>query len=164
MEQANPNTKRIYTIGHSNHTTEAFAALLGKYGVTMVVDVRSAPYSKFAPQFNKDDLQRLLAAEQIRYRYSGRELGGMPKDESLHSASGKPDYDKIAATPEFQSELNDVVDLAGKEEIAIMCSEGDPMACHREKLIARVLRQWGVEVLHIAPDGEIRIQEQGSLF
>ncbi|MDO8589583.1 MAG: DUF488 domain-containing protein [Armatimonadota bacterium] len=155
--------KRIYTIGHSNHTPEEMIALLRRHGVTTVVDVRSAPYSKWASQFNKGELGFALSGAGIGYRYSGKELGGMPESEDLHTA-GKPDYDKIAAQPEFDRELRDVVNSAGEADTCLLCSEGDPMLCHRERLLARVLRSWGVDVAHILPDGELQRQEQGSLF
>jgi len=156
--------KCVYTIGHSSHTSDEFVNLLQRRGVRAVVDVRSAPYSKYTPQFNKAELEWTLTQAGIQYRYSGQHLGGLPADKALYTPSGSPDYEKIAALPEFQSELAELVRVAGDDDTAIMCSEGDPMVCHRERLLARVLRSWGVEVIHITPDGELQRQEQGTLF
>ena len=154
----------ILTIGHSNHDLLDFLNILAKYGVGALVDVRSDPYSRYAPQFNKSDVQRHVEAAGIEYRYSGAYVGGNPKDPSLLTPSGKPDYDKLAATDEFQNELRLVVELAEKKTVALMCSEADPMACHRERIIAHVLRSWGVKVTHIMPDGSIGEEQQQALF
>lgn len=51
---------RIYSIGHSDHSIEAFLVLLRCYQITMVVDVRSQPYSQWTPQFNRESLARAL--------------------------------------------------------------------------------------------------------
>lgn len=154
----------ILTIGHSNHDMLHFLSILRKHGVTMLVDVRSDPHSRYAPQFNKHELQRCVEAEGIEYRYSGAYIGGKPKDPSLYTPAGKPDYDRLAATHHFQSELRAVVDLAGKKRLAIMCSEADPVVCHRDRIIAPVLRSWGVKVVHVMPDGNAGEPVQPGLF
>ena len=154
----------ILTIGHSNHDLLDFLNILAKYGVSVLVDVRSDPYSRYAPQFNKSDLQRHVEAAGIEYRYSGAYVGGQPKDPSLHTPSGKPDYDKLAATEEFQNELRLVLEMAESKTVALMCSEADPMACHRERIVAQVLRSWGVKVTHIMPDGSTGEAPQQALF
>lgn len=154
----------ILTVGHSNHDILDFLRILQRHGVRLLVDVRSDPYSRYAPQFNKNDLQRHVEAAGIEYRYSGAYIGGKPKDPSLYTPSGKPDYDKLAATKEFQNELRAVVEAASTKRVAIMCSEADPAACHRERMLTPVLRRWGVKVTHIMPDGTEAEPEQTSLF
>ena len=154
----------ILTVGHSNHDIPDFLRMLQRHGIRLVVDVRSDPYSRYAPQFNKHDIQRHIEAAGIEYRYSGAYIGGKPKDPSLYTPSGKPDYDKLAATPEFENELRAVVDLAAGKRTAIMCSEADPAACHRDRILAPVLRSWGVQVTHIMPDGGKAEPEQTRLF
>ncbi|MDO8682113.1 MAG: DUF488 domain-containing protein [Armatimonadota bacterium] len=164
MANTQQSGTRIYTIGHSSHTPEEFVRLLRLHEIKLVVDVRSAPYSKYTPQFNKSELEYMLTQAQIGYRYSGQQLGGKPSDESLYTPSGAPDFDGIASRPEFARELEAVIGLAREEAIAIMCSEGEPIMCHRERLLARHLRSMDVEVLHILPDGTLLRQEQGTLF
>ena len=164
MEQAHQSGKRVYTIGHSSHTSEQFVELLRRHGIRRIVDVRSAPYSKYTPQFNKGELENALRAAGVEYDYRGRELGGKPAEDTLHTLGGSPDYEKIASQPEFRRGLRSVIERFADGDTALMCSEGDPMACHREKLLAAALRAEGVDVLHILPDGSIRRQEQGSLF
>ena len=154
----------IFTIGHSNHDMPSFLETLKKHGVQVLVDLRSDPYSKFAPQFNKRDIEFHVKAAGIEYRYSGASIGGKPKDTSLYTPSGKPDYDRLAATQPFQDELRAVTALAEHKRVALMCSEGDPTECHRERIIAPVLRSWGVKVTHIMPDGTAGEVEQQSLF
>ena len=154
----------IYTIGHSNHDLLDFLDILKKYDVKLLVDLRSDPYSKYAPQFNKSEFQQHVEAAGIKYRYSGSSIGGKPKDSSLFTSSGKPDYDKLAATQPFQDELKAIVALAEKTRIALMCSEGNPTECHRERIIAPVLKSMGVKVVHIMPDGNTEEVPQQRLF
>lgn len=154
----------LFTIGHSNHDILEFLNILKKKGVRVVVDVRSDPHSRYAPQFNKRDIQRSVEAAGMEYRYSGAYIGGKPHDPGLYLASGKPDYDRLAATEQFQNELRAVVELAGAARVALMCSEADPMGCHRERILAQVLRSWGVKVSHIMPDGSVGEVAQPGLF
>lgn len=154
----------IFTIGHSNHDLLDFLNILKRNKIQVLVDVRSDPYSRYAPQFNKNDFQRHIEAAGIIYRYSGHSIGGKPKDMSLYTPSGSPDYDKLALTDAFQSELRAVVELAETKRVVIMCSEADPMSCHRERILSQVLRSWDVEVKHIMPDGNVAKVEQPGLF
>jgi len=154
----------IFTIGHSNHDILDFLHILKKRGVRVVVDIRSDPHSRYAPQFNKRDVQRSVEAAGMEYRYSGSYIGGKPHDPEMYLQSGKPDYDKLAATDQFQSELRALVDLAAAKTIVLMCSEADPMGCHRERIVAQVLRSWGVKVTHIMPDGTVGEIAQPGLF
>ena len=154
----------VFTIGHSNHDILDFLKMLKRYGVRVLVDIRSDPYSRYAPQFNKSDFQRHVEAAGIDYRYSGNCIGGKPTDQSLYTASGKPDYDKLAATEQFQNELSAIVEIADHRKLVLMCSEADPMGCHRGRIIAQVLRSRGVKVTHIMPDGSAVEAEQRELF
>ena len=74
----------IYTIGHSNHEWRDFLVLLHQYGIEMLVDVRSAPYSRYSPQFNRELLAPSLEAEGIGYAFAGEYLGGRPKDPDCY--------------------------------------------------------------------------------
>jgi uncharacterized protein (DUF488 family) len=154
----------ILTIGHSNHDILDFLNILKKHGAQVVVDVRSDPHSRYAPQFNKHDAQRAIEAAGMEYRYSGSYIGGKPKDTSLYTSGGNPDYDRLAATEPFVAELKAIVGIAAGKTVALMCSEADPMSCHRERIIAQVLRSWGVKVTHIMPDGTIQQAAQPGLF
>jgi uncharacterized protein (DUF488 family) len=155
---------RLFTIGHSNIPMDLFLDRLRQHGVQVLVDVRTAPYSRFCPQFNEPRLRRIVEAAGLRYHFAGEALGGKPEDQALRGEDGTPDYDKIAATEQYQDGLRQLEALAVEYRVAIMCSEADPAHCHREKLIARSLRARGVEVAHILPDGSAVPIIQASLF
>jgi uncharacterized protein (DUF488 family) len=154
----------IYTIGHSNLAAEELVALLRRHAIVVVVDVRTHPHSAHNPQFNQPALRRTLEAAGIGYRFAGRELGGRPDDAALRSPEGMPDYDLIAASRPYQDGIATLVELARGPRVAILCSEADPAACHREKLIGRTLREQGVAVVHIDRDGDMGPGAQPSLW
>ena len=91
----------VLTIGHSNHSMDALLALLKQHGVTAVADVRSAPYSRYTPQFNHDALRDALEAGGIEYVYLGGELGGRPADRSCYDEEGRVLYERVAETDAF---------------------------------------------------------------
>jgi uncharacterized protein (DUF488 family) len=164
-----PQDLLIHTIGHSDHTTAAFVDLLRRYGITLVVDVRSQPYSRWAPQFNRETLARDLQGAGIAYRFMGDALGGRPADPTLYDpGQERPDYQRVGQTPAYQTGMDQLLDLAGTEQVAVMCSEGDHRRCHRHLLVAQTLLERGARVLHIQPDGTTvegeRIPQQLSLF
>jgi len=144
----------ILTIGHSTHTIETFVGLLRKHGVTALVDVRSAPFSRFNPQFNKDALERALKAQGIKYVFLGRELGARSDDPACYE-NGRVQYARLAQTAVFQSGLDRVMDGATKYRLALMCAEKEPLECHRTLLVARALVERGVAVEHILADGSL---------
>jgi uncharacterized protein (DUF488 family) len=163
-ERPDTSTMRLFTIGHSNIRTDELLDLLSRHGVEVLVDVRTAPYSRYCPQFNRPELEQAIEAAGLRYCFAGRALGGKPADERLRGEDGAPDYDKIAASDLYQDGLTELLALAAEHCVAIMCSEADPAQCHREKLIARSLRARGLEVTHIMPDGSTAGVVQPTLF
>jgi uncharacterized protein (DUF488 family) len=151
----------IYSVGHSNHAAEEFIALLREYGVELVVDVRSSPYSRYVPQANRQALTRTLEAAGIAYRWAGDRLGGKPGGEVA-------DYEALQDSAAFREGVADLVALAAERPTAMMCAEGDHRRCHRHKLITPALLAQNVRVLHIQPDGtlvdEAQEPKQLSLF
>ena len=144
----------ILTIGHSRHSHERFLALLEAGQVTAVADVRSAPVSRFSPHFNKSALAASLAERGIAYVFLGAELGGRPEGEAMYS-DGRADYEKMAAGSEFHAGLARVTETAKRHRMAVMCSEADPLDCHRCLLIGRALAGAGFDIGHILASGEI---------
>lgn len=141
----------IYTIGHSNHPPETLLRLLTQHGIGVVADVRSSPYSRYNPQFNRETLEKTLAAAGIRYLFLGRELGARPDDTSCYE-NGAVRYDRIAATPLFREGLARLEEgLRRGHRIALMCAEKDPLDCHRTILVSRHLP----DVRHIHADGTL---------
>lgn len=147
-------TSTVYTIGHSTHASERFLGLLTGAGVTAIADVRSAPYSRHTPQFNRDTLSQSLAACAIQYVFLGRELGARSGDPSCYE-NGRVQYGRLAATELFRAGLDRVVQGSHRFRVALMCAEKEPIECHRTVLVAQALAQRGVPIEHILADGSI---------
>ncbi len=150
----------IYTIGHSNHTFEAFAALLSGHAIEYVVDVRSAPVSKYATQFDKDQLERRLSSGLPNYVFKGDQLGGRPADPELYDSQGYVLYDRVARSYNFERGIEWIFTTMTENRLALLCSEENPALCHRHLLIARVLVTQGAEVQHIRGDSRLESYEQ----
>lgn len=148
------NDRTIFSIGHSNHSIDQFVALLRQNGITALADVRSAPYSRFQPQFNKDTLERSLKAEGIKYVFLGKELGARSDDRSCYQ-NGRVRYLLLAKTTLFRKGLERVMTGAQNFKIAIMCAEKEPLECHRTLLVSRAIEADGVAVQHILADGRL---------
>ena len=144
----------IFSIGHSTHTYERFLELLRNAAVTAVADVRTAPFSRHFPQFNKDALKDELRMDGIAYSFLGNELGGRPTDRQFY-CDGVADYERMSRSPDFERGLERVMEGARKYRIALMCSEHDPLDCHRCLLVGRALVERGVLVKHILVNGTI---------
>lgn len=144
----------IYTIGHSNITVDDFIRLLHKAGIEALVDVRSSPHSKYASQFNKEGLMNAVTANGIKYIFMGDLLGGRPKDESCY-INGNPAYDLIRQKDFYKTGINRLLKGIAQYRIAIMCSEEDPMKCHRRNLIGADINKMDINVLHIRSNGVI---------
>lgn len=150
--------REIFTIGHSNHSIEKFVELLYLNKIQVVADVRSAPYSKLYPQYNKNQLQASLKQQGILYAFLGNELGARSQDPSCYQ-NGKVQFSSLAQTSLFKSGLERVEEGALKYRVAIMCSEKDPIECHRNILVARELVKRGSKISHILADGTIEAYE-----
>lgn len=148
----------IYTIGHSTQPVSSFIEYLRCHGVTAIADVRSFPYSRHNPQFNKVELQTALKAEGIRYVFLGKELGARSDDECCY-VDDKVQYERLARTEAFRSGIARVVEGSRTHRIALMCAEKDPLDCHRAILVARELVVIGCQVRHILIDGSIESHE-----
>ena len=148
----------VFTIGHSTHGIEAFIGLLQRHGITEVVDVRSAPYSRFNPQFNREALAHSLVACEIEYAFFGQELGGRPDDASCY-VNGRVRYDRVSKTHFFQKGIERVVKNMTGHCVALMCAEKEPLECHRTLLVAQALQMRGIAVKHILADGGLETHD-----
>ena len=144
----------VFTIGHSTHSYEHFLSLLRTSGVTAVADVRTTPFSRHFPHFNEATLRSDLKLDGISYVFLGKELGGRPSGRSFY-CDGVADYEKMAKTETFASGIKRVIDGAKKFRVALMCSEHDPLDCHRCLLVGRALSGEGVKLVHILGDGSL---------
>lgn len=172
MERRTFEGKRsIFTIGHSNHSLEDFIALLEKNQIEVLVDTRSYPRSKFAPYFNMDCLKEAVVSERIRYLFLGKELGGRPKENEFYDATGRVDYARVATSPAFRDGISRIEKGIDQYRLALLCSEENPVHCHRRLLIGRVLANRGITINHIRGNGTVQVEEareveddQPSLF
>jgi uncharacterized protein (DUF488 family) len=150
----------VYTIGYGARSLEEFIAALKANGIEYLIDVRTAPYSKFKPEFSKEPLQQRLERDGIRYVFMGDTLGGQPKDPCCQT-DGKVDYDKVRVQPFFEAGMERVRKAFQQQHrIALMCSEGRPEECHRSKLIGEALAVRDIPVCHIDEDGKLISQRE----
>ena len=157
----------LYTIGHSNHPIDKFIRLLNDHGIRQLVDVRSTPYSRHNPQFNKDNLQQVLVKHDIEYIYAGTNLGGRPRDPTCYKHNAIPskntdylhevNYPEVMKRPWFIEGIQGLLKLASQHTTAMLCSEEDPALCHRHHLVARYLmnKYPDVTILHIRGDNRL---------
>lgn len=162
--QPTPDTRpTVYSIGHSNHTIDRFLELLAVHDIQVVADVRTAPFSRYSTQFNKDALASSLKRNEIGYVFLGRELGGRPDGDQYYDAEGHVRYDRLSQAELFREGIERLQRGAQGHRVAMLCSEGDPTHCHRHLLIARVLDSLGVAVVHIETDGTTTTYGEAAL-
>ncbi len=152
----------ILTIGHSTRPLEEFIGLLLAHGVERLVDVRTVPRSRHNPQFNRDSLPEMLAAQRISYTHMPG-LGGL-----RHSRAGSPNmgwrnegfrgFADYMQTGEFDGNIEKLIEYGKHERIAVMCAEAVPWRCHRS-LIADALLARGVSVRHIMGKASVIVHE-----
>ncbi len=144
----------VFTVGHSTQPLEQFIGLLKRHEISAIADVRSAPYSRHNPQFNRESLRESLKQEAISYVFLGKELGARSDDECCY-VHERVSYQKLSETDLFRAGIKRVIDGAKKYRIALMCAEKDPLDCHRTILVSRELVRDGVAVTHILQTGAL---------
>jgi len=157
-----PESKNIWTIGHSNQNIYSFIATLISFEIKVLADIRRFPVSKRYPQFNKKELADVLEKIGIEYRHL-EDLGGKLKE-------GQGSYIDYMQTLQFREEAKHLEEIAREKRTAFMCAEANWRNCHRAHLSDYLkARDW--EVVHIL--GEKKSEEhplqqpktqQGSLF
>ena len=146
---------RVFTVGHSNRSFDAFLAILKAHEIEWLADVRTIPRSRHNPQFNAEELEKSLPAHEIAYTRLPL-LGGLrrPRKDSRNLAwrndsfRGYADY---METAEFEQGLEELLAMARRKRTAIMCAEALYFRCHRS-LISDALVGRGVETLHLMSD------------
>ncbi len=145
----------IWTIGHSTRTIEAFTDLLILNRVKHLVDVRSIPFSRMNPQFNKEALAASLAERGIVYTnlllLGGRRSIIKEVQPSQNTGWLKPpfrNYADYAMTAPFEEGMLELLAIAANTNTAIMCSEAVWWRCHRRIITDHLLAR-GIEVRHI---------------
>lgn len=151
---------RVWTVGHSNHSFERFAALIAGSRIELVADVRSRPVSRFAPWSGRGRLAAGLTERGVGYEFFGETLGGRPAGEEHYDATGHALYGRMAEDPAFGEAIDRLFLIAAERRIALMCSEGDFEGCHRRLLVGKVLCDRGAVLQHILPSGAVQSEHQ----
>lgn len=151
----------IFTIGYSPHERETFVSLLKASTITAVVDVRSQPYSRYKPDFNREALESFLKTQGIAYVFLGREIGARCPDPACYR-NGQVQFDLVAKTDLFRQGIDRLRKGMERHIIALMCAEKDPITCHRTILISKALQEEGIEVRHILADGTIETNREAE--
>lgn len=149
-------SNRLYSVGHSNQSQEEFLELLKRHDINCIVDVRSVPASKYTPQFNMEPLKWFLRANDIHYLHFGKEFGARRTD--CLDAEGQVNFEKAVETPGFKRGVERLMNGLQKGfRILLMCSEANPLECHRFSLVSRYFYDNGLDVQHILNDGELAL-------
>ncbi|MBL7983185.1 MAG: DUF488 domain-containing protein [Flavobacteriales bacterium] len=153
-------TLPLYSIGHGTRPLEVFLGLLKEHGIEYLIDVRTRPYSRFNPQYNRKALEQSLGAVGIRYVFMGDTLGGRPEDSTCYTSDGRADYAVMRTKDFFLAGMERLMKAHGTGcAVVMMCSESKPSECHRTRLIGQALAQADVPVMHIDDMGALKPQE-----
>jgi uncharacterized protein (DUF488 family) len=159
-DEATSALQPLFSVGHSNHDFTHLLSLLRQAGIQLIADVRSSPYSQWLPHYNRENLEQLLRDNGIEYRYFGDELGGRPRDQRLYDEANRVDYERVRRTSAFQEGISGLCRMLQKQRIAMLCSEEDPLDCHRGLMIAPALVQRGIMPIHLRGDGSLEPTEE----
>jgi uncharacterized protein (DUF488 family) len=149
----------LLTFGHGAASAEQMISLLRGAGVSVLIDVRTAPGSRRHPHVARAELQRWLPAAGITYRWDKR-LGGLrvPEPDSpdvAFSVDASRGYAGHMRTPSFLTGVDEVLTLAKAQGTAVMCAESLWWRCHRRMLADFAVAARGVPVRHLMHDGRL---------
>ncbi len=151
----------IFTIGHSNHEISDFVTLIKDHKVDMILDVRSTPYSKRYPQYNREELSLVLDSHQLGYQSFGLWFGARQPDPEYYTSEGWLHYSAFTKSGIFAQGISSLDHYLIQGHIpALLCCEKDPFDCHRAIMVARALSLKGYDVQHILADGKILTQAE----
>jgi uncharacterized protein (DUF488 family) len=154
MNDKRQNHISIYTIGHSNRSWEDFIALLEKFAIRTVADIRSLPGSKKFPHFDRENMEKSLSGLGLKYIWMPK-LGGLRRVQKGFESpnigltnQGFRAYADHMTTPEFLEGVDELLILASESATTIMCAEALYWRCHR-RLVSDYLVGHGIGVSHI---------------
>ena len=144
----------VYTIGYSCFSPDRFIRTLREHQISLVVDVRSQPYSQRFPDYNKEHLAKTLKGFGIYYRNYAKEFGARQEDRAYYPR-GYLDFELFSQSPPFQEGYTRLVEsMKQGYRFTLMCAEKDPFNCHRTFLVARPFYEAGYRVLHLMPESK----------
>ena len=150
----------VYTIGYGARTLDEFIAALKAHDIVYLIDVRTAPYSRYKPEFSKNQLQIALRGHDIHYVFMGDMLGGLPADRDCY-VDDKVDYERVKEKGFYRQGIGRVQRAFEQGlRVVLMCSEGKPESCHRSKLIGETLDELGIPIRHIDEKNELKTQKE----
>ncbi|WFS62302.1 DUF488 domain-containing protein [Pseudodesulfovibrio thermohalotolerans] len=150
----------IFTIGYTSFTDiDSFLQTLHKQKIKAVIDVRSSPYSKIHPEYNKENIKRTLNSHQIYYVFLGNECGARVDEKSCY-VDGQVNFNCVSSLPKFKSGLERIYSGAKKFNVALMCAEKDPITCHRTILISKNLKQYCLPIMHLLDTEHVETHEE----
>ena len=153
----------IWTVGHSNHEFDRFTRLLAGEQIEYLIDVRSYPYSRYAPQYGREELAVSIPTLGINYLYMGSQLGGRPDREEHYDQDGHALYRAMSQQEAFTDAIQALIRGAQRHRLALMCSEASPEHCHRRLLVGKVLAEHSLQLRHILPDGAVLAEDTVTL-
>jgi uncharacterized protein (DUF488 family) len=147
---------RFFTIGHGTAAFAELSPLLERHGIATIVDVRSEPWSRRAPDFARRRLEDLAGAAGFGYRWLGDALGGRPAQRAGRGPAGIPDPVPAGQSQAFRDGLAVLEELGAGAGVVLLCAEAEPTRCHRATILAPALADRGHEVVHLLHDGTLR--------
>lgn len=161
------NTRTLFTIGHSSHPPDYFLELLEEYNITCLIDVRSVAASAYNPQYNKEPLAAFLNKNGIQYLHFSKEFGARHTELELLDENGKVDFEKVRNSNSFKEGVQRLIQ--GFDQgyvISLMCSEAEPLDCHRFSMVSVALSNAGFKINHILKDKSLvtNAQLENALF
>ncbi len=144
----------ITTIGYSGFSSEEFLKTLKENNIDVLIDVRSSPYSEFFRQYNKEPLSVFLKQNGIFYRNYAREFGARQDNPEYRTPTGYLDFSKFSKSAPFLEGVDKICkSMQQGYRVAFMCSEKNPINCHRAILVSRTFHELGYHVKHLLPEG-----------
>jgi uncharacterized protein (DUF488 family) len=152
--------KDLYTIGYAAFSNiESFISALKINNIEVIADVRSIPKSSYKPEFSKDCLEKQLKINNIKYVFLGDNCGARIDDPTCY-INGQVSYDKIKETAGFKHGLERILNGLNKYVISLLCAEKDPIFCHRDILVCRNLKPYGINIQHIISEKIIELNSR----
>ncbi len=149
----------LYTIGYTAFKIENFVQQLKLNNISCIIDVRSVAFSQHYPDYNKDNLYKILKLHGILYRNYVEEFGARQTKQCYYSPEGYLDFEKFTQSEVFNEGYNKILlGIKSGYTFALMCAEVDPIDCHRNIMIAREFYKRGFEIKNIMKDGTIQTQ------
>ncbi len=154
----------VYSIGYSGFSIKNFIETLHRNKISLIIDVRSIPYSQYFSDYNKDNLKQALKNSGIYYRNYVLEFGARQEERKYYALEGYLDFELFSKSIPFLSGFNKLVASMNQNyTFALMCAEKDPFNCHRTILVARAFYRAGYKIVHLLPN-EVKITQEDIEF